>query len=123
MTPFTPFVAILLAAMTLAMTVSCLMVGFVCAFWKTKASLLGVRPAGIMILYKASCILSVSMALLLLTPLGLLATVPGMIVGATVALLDVSKMDDDERQRFLRANSGRYSDPLGIVDARGLKRG
>jgi hypothetical protein len=112
-----PFVAVLLAALILAMTVSCLMVGFVCAFWKTKASLLGVRPAGIMILYKASCVLSVSMAIVLATPFGLLATLPGMIVGATVALLDVVKMDDTDRQRFLAANSGRYFDPLGIVDA------
>ena len=118
-----PFIAVLLAALTLAMTFSCLMVGFVCAFWKTKASLLGVHPAGIMILYKVSCALSVAMALLLLTPLALLATVPGMIIGATVALLDVVKMDDDDRQRFLRANSGRYFDPLGIIDASGVKRG
>lgn len=118
-----PSIAILLAALTLAMTVSCLMVGFVCAFWKTKASLLGVRPAGITILYKASCVLSVSMAMLMMTPLGLLATVPGMIVGATVALLDVVKMDDDDRHRFLRTNSGRYCDPLGILDVSGVKRG
>ena len=118
-----PFIAVLLAALTLAMTVSCLMVGFVCAFWKTKASLLGVRPDVIMILYKASGALSVSMALLLLTPLGLLATLPGMIVGATIALLDVVKMDDDDRQRFLRDNRGRYFDPLGIMDASGVKRG
>jgi hypothetical protein len=118
------FIPVLIAAVTLAMTVSCLMVGFVCAFWKTKASLLGARPGcGIVILYKASAVLSVSMALLLLTPFGLLSTVPGMIVGATVALLDVVKMNDDDRQRFLRANSGRYSDPIGIVDARGVKRG
>ena len=117
------FVAVMLAALTLAMTVSCLMVGFVCAFWKTKASLLGVRPTGIMILYKASCVLCVSMAMLMLTPIGLLATLPGMIVGATVALLDVIKMDDGDRERFLRSNSGRYFDPLGIADASSIKRG
>jgi hypothetical protein len=117
-----PFIAVLLAAVVLAMTASCLMVGFVCAFWKTKACLLGVRPAGIAILYKASGVLCVSMAMLMSTPLGLLATVPGMIVGATVALLDVIKMDDSERQRFLIANSGRYFDPLGISDVSDKRR-
>lgn len=117
-----PFNAVLFFSLLSAMTVSCLVIGFVCAFWKTKATLLGVRPAGIMILYKVSGALCLSMAFLLATPFGLIATVPGMIMGATVALLDVIKMDDSDRQRFLETNSGRYCDPLGISDTSSIKR-
>jgi hypothetical protein len=119
----TPVHVVLIFTLILALTISCLAVGFVCAFWKTKASLLGVHPTGIMILYKVSGVLSVAMAMVLMTPLGLLATLPGMVMGATIALLDVVKMDDSDRQRFLRANSGRYFDPLTIIDASHVKRG
>lgn len=114
---------VVLFTLVISLTVSCLAVGFTCAFWKTKAVLLGVRPAGITLLYKVSGALSVSMALLLMTPFALLAPVPGMVMGATVALLDVVQMDDGDRQRFLRNNSGRYFDPLRITDIGAAKRG
>ncbi len=95
--------------------------GFVMAFWKTKAFLLGVRPAGISMLYRAAVVASLVMAVLMMHPMGLLVPVPAILVGVTVALIDVSHMDDYARSRFLAENKGRYSDPVALFDRDGKR--
>jgi xanthine/uracil/vitamin C permease (AzgA family) len=107
-------ISIFLASILVALIGSCLAVGYATAFWQTKATLLGVRPTGILVLYKASLCLSILICLVLASPLGLFAAAPAVIIGSTMALINVSHMDDQDRVNFLIHNRTRYADPHQI---------
>lgn len=107
---------IICTTIMLSLIVSSLVIGFVTAFWRSKAFLLGAKPHGITILYKVSVCLCLGLALFISSPYGLLALAPGMIIGSTIAILDVVQMSDEERQVFLSKNRGRYSAPIEITD-------
>lgn len=106
-------VAILITAI-LAITVIAVITGY----WLTKAKLLGARPTGTRTLGLVITLSSLALVLMTQQPAFFLIGVPGLIVGATLALISVMEMDDHQRQLFLRENSGRYINLSGEIHGR-----
>ncbi len=96
-------VAILIAAI-LAITIVAIITGY----WMTKAKLICARPTGTRTLGLVISLSSLALVLLTQQPAFFLISVPGLIIGATLGLINVMEMDDHRRQMFLRENAERY---------------
>lgn len=101
----------IMAIIILALLVSCMAVSAIVAYWHAKAFFLGAQPVNINIFYKIIAGLSLAIASLLMTPFGLLAAIPGLVIGGTIGAINSLDMDDDHRKRFLRDNTYKYIQP------------